>query len=92
MTTHSHELTSHRDHHPTAHRDASAAEPRPTRPRWLVPALVAGAVIAVLLISGVLSPSFLLYGGLLAGCGLMHLFGHGGHGGYDGGSSPTGPK
>ena len=84
MTSHSHELGSHAGHHPIAPADASGVEQRPAWPRWLVPAAVAGVVVVALIVSGVVSPTFLLYGGLLAGCGLMHLFGHGGHGGHGG--------
>lgn len=60
------------------------------RRRWLIPALaIGGAIAAVLVISGLVSPAVLIYGGLLAGCGLMHLFGHGGHGSHGGGTPPA---
>lgn len=51
-----------------------------TRPRWLLPAIVAGLVVAVLVAYGILSPSAVLYGGLFGGMLLMHAGGHGGHG------------
>ena len=48
-------------------------------PRWVVPAVLAGAVtIAVLLALG-FSPTWIVLGGLFAGA---HLFMHGGHGGH----------
>lgn len=89
MTAHAH------DHRPS---DLSTDPPAPTtgidtpsqaagrpRPRWLVPAAVAGLVIAGLVVTGVLSPLVVLYGGLAGGCLLMHLVGgHGGHGGQGG--------
>lgn len=84
MTSHSHELGSPAGHHPSAPAEAPGVGQRPAWSRWLVPAAVAGVVVVVLLVSGVLSPTFLLYGGLLAGYSLMHLFGHGGHGGHSG--------
>lgn len=97
MTSHPHELGSHAGHHPIESVGASGVDQRPAWPRWLLPAAVAGVVVVVLLVSGVLSPTFLLYGGLLAGCGLMHLFGHGGHGGHGGrgsggGAPPAAPR
>ena len=70
----------HADHHQMSADSGSSVS---HRPRWLVPALAVGVTIAVALaISGVVAPGALLYVGLLAGCGLMHLFGHGGHGGH----------
>ena len=101
MTSHRQELGSHAGHHPIAPADASGVDQRQVWPRWLVPAAVVGVVVVALLVSGVLSPAFLLYGGLLAGCGLMHLFGHGGHGGHGGqgsdgdsgdGAPPSAPR
>lgn len=54
-------------------------------PRWTVPAALGGLVVLGLLAAGILPPAVLLYGGLIAGCGLMHVFmGHGGHGGHAG--------
>ena len=93
MTAHVH------DHRPT---DLSPDPPAPTpgidtpaqaagrrRPRWLVPAAIAGLVIGGLVAAGVLSPLVVLYGGLAGGCLLMHLVGgHGGHGGHGGGPTP----
>lgn len=58
-----------------------------TRPRWLVPALVGGVVVGALVIFGVLSPSAVLYGGLIGGMLLMHAGGHGGHSGHAGGAT-----
>jgi len=58
--------------------------------RWLLPALaIAGAVAAVLVVSGVVAPSLLIYAAVIGGSGLMHVFGHGGHGGHEGGSPPA---
>ena len=72
------------------HSDAHPATGR--RPRWLIPAVaIVGVIAAVLLVSGLVSPWLLIYGGALAGCGLMHLFGHGGHGGHGGGTPPAKP-
>ena len=57
--------------------------PARRRPAWLIPVLgVAGAAAVALALSGLVSPTLLIYAGVLAGCGLMHLFGHGGHGGH----------
>lgn len=64
---------------------------RTTRPRWLLPAIVGGLVVAVLVAYGILSPSAVLYGGLFGGMLLMHAGGHGGHGGH--GNIPSdGPR
>lgn len=68
-------------HDEEAHVDQRTAAG--TRRRWLIPALaVVGIVAAALLVTGLVAPSLLLYAGILAGCGLMHLFGHGAHGGH----------
>jgi hypothetical protein len=53
-----------------------------TRRRWIVMGALGAGVVAVLVASGVLSPTLALAGGLLAACGLLHLVGHGAaHGG-----------
>jgi hypothetical protein len=84
-----------------AHDHSTQAIPTATgsaRPRWLIPALVGGAVVGALVVFGVLSPSVVLYGGLIGGMVLMHAGGHGGHGGGSGqgghgghGGGPAGP-
>lgn len=70
---------------------ADGARPEPTgratattaaRPRWLVPGLAIGVIVATLVIAGVLSFSTVLYAGLIGGMLVMHLGGHGGHGGH----------
>ena len=58
-----------------------------TRPRWLLPAVAGGLVVAVLVAYGILSPSAVLYGGLFGGMLLMHVGGHGNHGGHGGGTT-----
>lgn len=66
-----------------AHDHSTQAAPAATgsaRPRWLLPALVGGIVVGALVVFGVLSPSVVLYGGLIGGMLLMHAGGHGGHG------------
>jgi hypothetical protein len=50
-----------------------------TRPRWLVPAVIIALIAGGLVITGTLPPTVILYAGLLGGCALMHLFGHGKH-------------
>lgn len=51
------------------------------RPRLLLPVLGGGVMLTILLVVfGVLSTSALLYLAVIGGCGLMHVFGHGGHG------------
>lgn len=76
---------------PAVHADG--AHPRPTggatattaaRPRWLVPGLAVGLIVATLVFAGVLSLSTVLYVGLIGGMFAMHLGGHGGHGGHSG--------
>jgi hypothetical protein len=78
-------------HDPSIATAADRSQPKPaadlqsrTRPRWLMPSLIGISLIGVLLVSGVLSLTLLLYAGLFGGCALMHLFGHGGHGGTGG--------
>lgn len=69
-----------------AHDHSTHAAPATTgsaRPRWLVPALVV-VVVGSLVVFGVLSPSVVLYGGLIGGMVLMHAGGHGAHGGHGG--------
>ncbi len=94
MTAHVHDHRS-TDWTPDAPPADPPADPAPSieaaerrRPRWLVPAGVAGLIVGGLVVTGVLSPAVVLYGGLAGGCLLMHLVGgHGGHGGHGGGSS-----
>ena len=52
-------------------------------PRWLVAALVGVPVVGAILIFGILSPTLLLYAGLLGGMMLMCMGGHG-HGSHGG--------
>lgn len=71
-----------------------------TRPRWLLPGLVVGIVLAGLVLAGAVSLSLVVYAGLFGGMILMHLGGHGGHGshgshggpethqGHEGGTTP----
>lgn len=76
-----------------AHDHSTQAPSVPTgsaRPRWLLPALVGAVVVGALVVFGVLSPSAVLYGGLVGGMVLMHAGGHGGHGGHGGGSGQGG--
>ena len=86
MTAHVDDSSTHLTHEPDGAVPA-ARKVGSTRPRWLLPALVGGLVVAVLVAYGVLSPSAVLYGGLFGGMLLMHLGGHGGHGGHGGGTS-----
>ena len=80
-------MTAHVHDHST---QAGPAATGSTRPRWLVPALVGGVVVGSLVVFGVLSPSVVLYGGLIGGMFLMHAGGHGGHGGHGGGAAHQG--
>ena len=69
--------------HAAPHNDAGSANRH--RRRWLFPALVvAGAVAALDVLAGVVSPALAVYGALIVGCVLMHLFGHGSHGAHNG--------
>ena len=84
MTTHPHPMS-------TSEQRSPAAPAKPT-PRWLWPALIGIPLVGALLVFGVISPSILLYAGLIGGCALMHVFGHGGHGGQghsEHGSAPA---
>lgn len=81
MTAHVHDPAAHGGH---ARPRETAADPSSTtigRPRWLMPAVVAGTVVGALVIAGVLPLSIVFYAALFGGCALMHVFGHGGHGG-----------
>lgn len=74
-------------HDAAHHPDKRAFQPelgqtRPARPRWLLPGLAAGLVVAALVVAGVVSLSTVLYFGLFGGMILMHAGGHGGHGGH----------
>jgi hypothetical protein len=64
---------------------ATSAGGTSTRPRWLLPGIAVGVVVAGLVVAGVVSLSTALSGGLFAGMLLMHLGGHGMHGGHGGG-------
>jgi hypothetical protein len=57
---------------------------RPARPRWLLPGAVIAVAVSVLVLTGVLPWSVVLYGGFFVGMVLMHVGGHGGHGGHSG--------
>ena len=80
-------MTAHAHDHST---QAPSVATGSARPRWLVPALVGGVVVGALVVFGVLSPSVVLYGGLIGGMLLMHTGGHGGHGGHGGGTGQGG--
>jgi hypothetical protein len=91
MTAHAHDPAGHAD---TARPDAPAGTGAATvlaRPRWLVPGLAVGLVVAALLVAGVVSLSTVLYVGLFGGMILMHVGGHGGHGGHAGHGGRTTP-
>lgn len=94
MTAHAHDPAGHSD---TAHPDITGRSATGTavgRPRWLVPGLAVGLVVAALLAAGVVSLSTVLYVGLFGGMILMHVGGHGGHGshaGHGGGTTPEAP-
>lgn len=64
---------------------ATGAGRASSRPRWLVPGLAVGVVVAGLVVTGVVSLSMALSAALFAGMLLMHLGGHGMHGGHGGG-------
>ena len=64
---------------------ATGAGGTSTRPRWLLPGLAVGVVVAGLAVAGVVSLSTALSAGLFGGMLLMHLGGHGMHGGHGGG-------
>lgn len=90
MTAHAHDPSTHLAHDrdgPAPTAPAAMEQSVSTRPRWLVPALVAGIVIATLVAAGFLSLSTVLYAGLFGGMILMHVGGHGGHGGHGGRAS-----
>lgn len=55
-----------------------------TRPRWLLPGIVAALIVGGLVIAGVVSLSTVIYAGLFGGMMLMHVGGHG-HGAHGGG-------
>jgi hypothetical protein len=59
---------------------------RPARLRWLLPGAVVAVAVGVLVLTGVLPLSVVLYGGFFVGMVLMHVGGHGGHGGQGVGS------
>ena len=98
MTGRLQELGSRAGDEPDVTKAILGASQRPRHwPGWVVPAAVGTVIIVALLAAGRLSPAFLLYGGVLAGCALMHVFGrHGGHGAHggqaDGGEFGGGPS
>ena len=53
-----------------------------SRPRWLIPGVIAVITGAGLVLAGVIPFSTALSAGLIGGMLLMHLGGHGGHGGH----------
>lgn len=69
----------------TTHAPGAARAARHPRPRWLIPVTIAATVAIVLVLTGLVSVSAVLYAGLFGGMMLMHLGGHGGHGGGHGG-------
>lgn len=89
MTAHADGSSTHQTHG-VGDAAPGARAARSRRPRWLLPAVVAGSAVAILVGYGVLPPSAVLYGGFFGGMLLMHLGGHdhGGHGG-DGDGTPT---
>lgn len=100
MTAHAHEPSmSPPDDAVDAAMDATNAGGTSTRPRWLVPGLAIGIVVAALVAAGVVSFSTALYAAMFGGMMLMHVGGHGMHGGHrgggheahGGGASPDGP-
>ena len=86
-------------HDPATHGGPARNVARPgrrsdasTRPRWLLPAVLAAIVAGALVVAGVVSLSTVLYAGLFGGMILMHMggHGHGGHGGGGGGDARRG--
>lgn len=82
MTAHAHDpsvypVADDVDQAPDATRTGSTS----ARPRWLLPGLTVGFVIAGLVVAGIVSLSTVLYVGLFGGMLLMHMGGHGMHGG-----------
>ena len=84
MTEHAHDPAAHADSPRPGPVAAGGTATTASRPRWLLPGLVAGIVVGALVVAGVLSFSTVLYAGLLGGMLLMHLGGHGGHRGHGG--------
>ena len=83
MTVHAHDPAVHTDSARPGPADGATATTA-ARPRWLLPGLVIGVIVATLVVAGVLSFSTVLYAGLIGGMFVMHLGGHGGHGGHGG--------
>lgn len=61
-----------------------------SRPRWLIPGVIALVTGAGLVLAGVIPFSTAVSAGLIGGMLLMHLGGHGGHGGH-GADAADGP-
>ena len=86
MTAHVHDPAMHPvDEATGAQPGDGSARGTSTRPRWLMPGIAVGVVVAGLVLAGVVSLSTALYAGLFGGMLLMHLGGHGMHGGHGGG-------
>ena len=91
MTAHVHDPAMHPlDEAVDAPSAASSATGTSTRPRWFVPGIAVGVVVAGLVLAGVVSLSTALSAGLFGGMLLMHLGGHGMHGGHGGGGGAHG--
>ncbi len=86
MTAHAHDPSTHRVSRPAP--VIPIAPTTSTLPRWLLPALAVGIVVAALVVGGVVSLSTVLYAGLFGAMILMHAGGHGGHGGHVGHAGP----
>lgn len=84
MTTHVHDPSIDGDPSRTGAAGTQRAQSAATRPRWLLPGLVAAFVAAGLVVAGVVSLSTVFYVAAFGGMLLMHLGGHG-HGGHGGG-------
>ncbi len=85
MTAHAHDPST-RPSRPGDPGPAAVHPPaRRAWPRWLLPAVGAVAIAAVLVALGVVSLSTVTFAGLMGGMVLMHVGGHGGHGGPEGG-------
>ena len=89
MTVHAHDPAVHADSAPPGPAGGAPATTA-ARPRWLLPGLAIGVIVATLIVAGVLSPSTVLYAGLIGGMFVMHLGGHGGHGGHGGSAGHAG--
>jgi hypothetical protein len=100
MTAHAHDPSMHPvDEAVDAPTGDTTAGGTSTRPRWLMPGIAVGVVVAGLVLAGVVSLSTAVYAAMFGGMLLMHLGGHGmhgghgvgGHAGHAGGGSSDGP-